>query len=656
MEHKETGSVDLQKLLTPAQDTQGMMQSKNRKMFASSYFYAPTHPTVEDQVELARRISHSLSDVKNMKSKGQSMYVNRKKRSVKWIHDGNGIEDAEEPSTPVHRDKVPLKCMMNPHGKVLDIHGIQALGEEVNIEPMPKNPEKLFDIVRDLNNQRGRGAEIFAKRRKRSEKWVVDRDQSSQTLSAPGTPKTPLYPRKLEMNGNSKFASAPSFAPEPVAEKPFYNPFTVDLSLDNTNPPTTGRNQYRCNGNECTHLHEVKKIYLREVAVGTDSDFPAEHSRSSIVEKSRRTTFDSDAERYGNGYRHNGSENAAIMPANSNRRNHNYNKASLSKPNYSNTHNAATNKEAKGHGKEERAQTAINEKGKLTSYQRETDTSRVDSEGNEYTPVPVRQLIQEFEKTCRPVLQYKQISPKVIPIVQQCPLDSDIARFFETRTAVKYNAEEEQRRVPSQQPYEEPAKLQDRCNNGYVSTDDTEYTSDESDSQMDDYDNEEEMMYQEKSETSSMMNGEQEYSSMFREQYSSHRRRSATSEEVESFCNDADAKFVNTDTDVPVEAKSLLLSMLASQEDILDTIKHLRNTPVLDNLLHGVPSPDGKFSSVCQDDGKKLYDSNTYTGPKLASVHNLANYNTAPRGWDQSLTTYRPIKFEKPQEIVYSDF
>jgi len=46
---------------------------------------------------------------------------------------------------------------MNPCGKVLDIHGIQALGEEVNIAPVPKNPEKLFDIVRDLNNQKGRG-------------------------------------------------------------------------------------------------------------------------------------------------------------------------------------------------------------------------------------------------------------------------------------------------------------------------------------------------------------------------------------------------------------------------------------------------------------------------------------------------------------------
>ena len=54
--------------------------------------------------------------------------------------------------------------------------------------------------------------------------------------------------------------------------------------------------------------------------------------------------------------------------------------------------------------------------------------------------------------------------------------------------------------------------------------------------------------------------------------------------------------------------------------------------------------------------GKKLYESDTYAGPKLVSVHNLTNYNTAPRGWDQSLTYYRPVKFEKPQEIVYSDF
>jgi hypothetical protein len=60
-------------------------------MFASSAFYAKgVHPTVEEQVELAKRISSSLSDISNQSSKGQSMYVNRKKRSVKWVHEGDG--------------------------------------------------------------------------------------------------------------------------------------------------------------------------------------------------------------------------------------------------------------------------------------------------------------------------------------------------------------------------------------------------------------------------------------------------------------------------------------------------------------------------------------------------------------------------------------
>lgn len=50
--------------------------------------------------------------------------------------------------------------MMNPNGKVLDI---QALGEEVNIHTtLPEHPERLFDIVRDLNNQKGRG-EFFSR-------------------------------------------------------------------------------------------------------------------------------------------------------------------------------------------------------------------------------------------------------------------------------------------------------------------------------------------------------------------------------------------------------------------------------------------------------------------------------------------------------------
>ncbi|XP_053967827.1 uncharacterized protein LOC128869321 isoform X4 [Anastrepha ludens] len=85
-----TKHIDLHKIFTPATDAEEILP-RNRKLYSSSAFYSPAlHPTVEDQVELARRISHSLSDISNQKSKGQSMYVNRKKRSVKWVHEGAG--------------------------------------------------------------------------------------------------------------------------------------------------------------------------------------------------------------------------------------------------------------------------------------------------------------------------------------------------------------------------------------------------------------------------------------------------------------------------------------------------------------------------------------------------------------------------------------
>ncbi|XP_018366297.1 PREDICTED: uncharacterized protein LOC108763296 isoform X2 [Trachymyrmex cornetzi] len=683
MEGGETTPINLQKLLTPASDSQELLQSKNKKMFASSYFYAPTHPTVEDQVELARRISHSLSDVKNVKSKGQTMYVNRKKRSVKWIHDGNGIEDEEESTTTIHKEKLPLKCVMNPCGKVLDIHGIQALGEEVNIAPVPKNPEKLFDIVRDLNNQRGRGAEIFAKRRKRSEKWVVDQEQP-QTPNTPITPKTPIYPEKLEINGNTKFMTPSSLTPRtPVSsiDKSFYNPFTLDISLDTANIPITDKH---CNANRCGHSSEIKKIYLREIAVGTDSDFSPDYCRSPIVEKSRRIVFDSTNNRRTN------MANKYVASNNNTYINNNYQSPRKSDVCNMRSYNV----------KDTRIQQRFDNKfndnmidNKLGNKQHNDRQMQNDNEENGYTPVPVKQLIQEFEKTCRPVLQYKQISPKIIPIVQQCPLDNGIARFFETKNPVKYNNEEEryvrshgnyegsatlqsqcnnrmydargsyERKLQSQynsqlckarETYEGSTKLQSRCN-GYVSTDESEYTTDDTDSE--DYQNLG-SIDRGNSAPSALLNccDSSEYSVAFEDEYMDTRRHSTTSQELEAlYANDTATRFVNTETEMPPEAKSLMLSMVASQENILETKKHLRNTPVLDNLL-GTTTPECKLIDVNPELGNKLYENNNYTGPKLANLNNLTNYNTAPRGWNQSFTFYRPIKFEKPQEIMYSDF
>ncbi|XP_015589402.1 uncharacterized protein LOC107265005 [Cephus cinctus] len=636
MESGETTPINLQKLLTPASDTNELLHAKNKKMYASSYFYAPTHPTVEDQVELARRISHSLSDVKNLKSKGQSMYVNRKKRSVKWIHDGNGAEGEEESSSPVHKDKVPLKCVMNPNGKVLDIHGIQALGEEVNIETMPSHPEKLFDIVRDLNNQKGRGAEIFAKRRKRSEKWVVDQEKS-QTPTTPGLPKVPTYPSKhdMELKENSKLPTVdplPPYipaTPAPVAEnKPFYNPFTLDLSLNGVEPPATDARKRFVGTNK---NRDAKKVHLREVAVGTDIDFLVDEPG---VEKSRRISFDGTNGTYGN---HTLNTNRSCKPV------INTNPGKLI---------SITNSDIRNHSKQQ--------------YQECNE-----GEDSEYTPVPVKQLIQEFEKTCRPVMQYKQISTRVIPIVQQCPLESDISRYFEARVSTRYD---ETPRMPEEKiihNYDDADDDDDDDDNdddddeyddpGYQRNGQILYEEDEDDELEDGFlpssssRVNDDHLFRQESPVSSLINGNG-YVPMeaVDEYYRKHIANSQTFKLDSEHRNGSD-KFLNDDGDPLPNAKSLLLAMVASQDDILATIKHLRSTPVLENLVSNA-SPDCKFADVYPDVGNKLYENN-YQGPKLSSFQTLTNYNTAPRGWNQSHTFYRPITFGKPQDtIVYSDF
>lgn len=180
LSHKQ---VDLNKIFKPATDSGEVSPSKNRKMYASSSFYGPDHPTVEQQFELARRISSSLSDISNQQSKGQSMYVNRKKRSVKWVHEGEGkgpipsnfplgihqqnYESIEQNS----KSKQILKLVMDPRGQIQDLQTLRKLGE--NVEPC-LSPEVCFDLVRDLNATKGKGAALFAKRRKRSENWIVD--------------------------------------------------------------------------------------------------------------------------------------------------------------------------------------------------------------------------------------------------------------------------------------------------------------------------------------------------------------------------------------------------------------------------------------------------------------------------------------------------
>ncbi|XP_050339566.1 uncharacterized protein LOC126765916 isoform X2 [Bactrocera neohumeralis] len=166
--------IDLLKIFTPATDANEIVP-RNRKLYSSSAFYSPAlHPTVEDQVELARRISHSLSDISNQKSKGQSMYVNRKKRSVKWVHEGAGQDSSakeqsyqeefkennaslnnttQSPTLNSPLNQVPLRFLMNPFGKVRDI---TSVSDSFNIETGLLSPNKCAELVTALHTQKGK--------------------------------------------------------------------------------------------------------------------------------------------------------------------------------------------------------------------------------------------------------------------------------------------------------------------------------------------------------------------------------------------------------------------------------------------------------------------------------------------------------------------
>ncbi|XP_074109074.1 uncharacterized protein LOC141533882 [Cotesia typhae] len=719
---QKTIPINLQKLLTPAMDSIDL-QTRHKKMYASSCFYGPTHPTVEDQVELARRISYSLSDVKNMKSKGQSMYVNRKKRSVKWIHDGNGAEGEEEPQSPVHKDKVPLKCVMNPNGKVLDLTGIQALGEDPNIGTSPINAEKLFDIVRDLNNQKGRGAEIFAKRRKRSEKWVVDKDQSS-TPSTPNYNKILNYPTNMDYgtNENSNFINSP--LPTPAFQKndnnlkPLFNSFAMDFSIDNTLPSKYRLHALRFNfsEHEFHHKHsefqnnshkpaepEVRKIYLREVAVGTDSDLTNGKNNNHHTHNNNNTNHHNYHHHHHHQNNHNNGYEKYRLPESDRYQSH-----QRRKPQQNDYRDSRNDR----HGDYTRQH--VNQRQQKYQKHQQLQQEPEFEDENDYTPVPVKQLIQEFEKTCRPVFQYKQMVPKVAVVQQHPPLD-DISRFFDApNTRISNNNSNSKKinnhmngvslngnQVPingmqmngGQVTNGHQIANENLNGNGYqrypkigyqsMGGNDLRYEYDSTDDEIgDSFGESSESMDNlniEDYDGGGMGNGSSRYSNGTRMSDTISNRMSGMSNRMSGMSNsrmsssDCDYrrqlfdaateqlfevpagfrnedmesinKFIDSEAEIPIQIKSLILKGITSQEDIMEQIKQLRRTPVLENLVPGPPI-----------DSTKLYES-TYSGPKIASVQTLANYNTAPRGWDQSQSFYRPVTFDKPAEpITYSDF
>ncbi|XP_026730937.1 uncharacterized protein LOC113496054 isoform X3 [Trichoplusia ni] len=149
--------VDLNKIFTPAPDAEEHIIKKDRKFektFASSAFYVPgVHPTVKEQMDLARAISKSLSDSSNHMSRGQSMYVNRKKRSVKWVHEGRGrnTSNACSTPTPVANHDTPYRPPSSLRNqKTYPKSALKHTNNLPKMEPFPVSPPTISVQNHDL--------------------------------------------------------------------------------------------------------------------------------------------------------------------------------------------------------------------------------------------------------------------------------------------------------------------------------------------------------------------------------------------------------------------------------------------------------------------------------------------------------------------------
>ncbi|RXG67858.1 hypothetical protein Avbf_01251, partial [Armadillidium vulgare] len=169
--------ITLERLFTPASDSENLIPLKKKRAFASSCFYSPDHPTIDDQVELAHKISTSLIDENNKSSKGQTMYMKRKNRSSKWIHEG-GATQSREGNAFDFNGKPQLKLVLSPK-KVQDFNAVQKHYEELMATSLESTRhitrmEVGKEIATHLESPTGKGAALFAKRKKRMDKFIVD--------------------------------------------------------------------------------------------------------------------------------------------------------------------------------------------------------------------------------------------------------------------------------------------------------------------------------------------------------------------------------------------------------------------------------------------------------------------------------------------------
>lgn len=178
------------------------------KVYSDSAFYdtpSQSYPTIPEQMKLCKKIAQSLTSAANFRARGARMFMKRMRKSSRWVHgefspsdwdvanlqdlDSDFSSDEEEFESDLYF-KFPylqncVKASRPIHMALTPIQFEELRLNSKKCEHTAISPELCFDIVADLKAHKGRGGRLFEKRKKRSDKFIID--ETSVRATAPST-------------------------------------------------------------------------------------------------------------------------------------------------------------------------------------------------------------------------------------------------------------------------------------------------------------------------------------------------------------------------------------------------------------------------------------------------------------------------------------
>ncbi|THD27039.1 hypothetical protein D915_002233 [Fasciola hepatica] len=227
----EVTSVSVKKLMKEF-DVPPIAPELRKKNYADSSFYSDPnkyYPTIEEQIEMARKVADSLQDPENLFSKGVNMFEKQRLRADKHVREGPEpepdpmaeatAEDLEHMIPPVPPPPPPppppsfpgLQPVNKPTYPIPPppalLPGqpktVQEFLEKIKAfptsSPSDMDPQKCFDIASALYTSDSRGAKMFAKRHARAKRWDAEATETGEGPVRVRSPPTPVIQPMMAM-------------------------------------------------------------------------------------------------------------------------------------------------------------------------------------------------------------------------------------------------------------------------------------------------------------------------------------------------------------------------------------------------------------------------------------------------------------------------